>query len=286
MSYQRAADCTVWILDVDDCLYPIDNNNKPGQPGLHQSVKDSITSSWNSHASPALKAALAKHIQAAATQFPEAAQIDPLNLQPQDLKIFYPYLLTAIKEADPANIRQWIDTFYGDYYAECLAPDPVLVEALRTARQAGIRVILYTNGPSNPTPGQDSHVQKVLRALGVDETEIDALRPETQDLIISETEGFAKPHPQSMANFIRRFGINPAQALMADDTTANLITAHNAGILPIWTWTSDAVPAAKDAQAAQSIGAIQVRNTAAALLHIARARLLQLTPTPALSPNA
>jgi len=285
MSYQRAADCNVWILDVDDCLYHMDNIKNPGQPGLHQRVKDSITSNWNTHASPALKAALATHIQAAAAQFPEAAHIDPMNLQAQDLKIFYPYLLTAIKETDPANIRQWISVFYGDYYAECLAPDPVLVEALRTARQAGIRVLLYTNGPSNPTPGQDCHVQKVLRALGVDEIEIDALRPETQDLIISENEGFAKPHPQSMENFIKRFGINPAEALMADDSPPNLVTAHKAGILPIWTWTSDTAPAAKDIEAMRGI-ALQVRDTAVMLLQIAHARLIQLNPAPALIPDA
>lgn len=284
MSYHELAKRSVWILDVDDCLYPIDNIKNPDQPGLHHRVKDAITSNWNVHASPSLKAAFARHIQNTASQFPEALQIDPMNLQAQDLKIFFPYLLTAIKEADPSNFREWIDRFYGDYYDDCLAPDPILAEALRTARAAGIRVLLYTNGPSHPDKGQDSHVQKVLRALEIDEAMIEALRHETQDLIISENEGFAKPHPTSMQNFIKRFGISPHDALMGEDSVPNIVTAHKFGILPLWTWTSDKPPSLNDVAAAHSIGAFRVRHTGEALLKIAQARLLMFQPLPTPAP--
>ncbi|MCD8494010.1 MAG: hypothetical protein LRY36_00115 [Alphaproteobacteria bacterium] len=282
---RELANLTEWILDVDDCLYPMDNKMQLGEPGLHAGIKELIIENWNNLASDALKTRLSELITDVADTNPAFVTVDSFQLRKDDLKVAFPHMLRAIEDAEPDKMFEWLSAFYGDMYAERLAPDPDLVMAFKLAAHTGVRITLYTNGPSHPEQGVEAHVQKVLRHIGFDEPAIEALRLRTQDMIMNSKDGSGKPCENSMQTFLQRFNIEAGKALMADDTIMNLKTAEKAGIRPVWTWTSDVLnPHEADAQMAEEIGAIKITHTGKTLLRIAQARLTLICSDTLASP--
>jgi FMN phosphatase YigB (HAD superfamily) len=256
---------SAWVLDVDDCLYDIDD-------GLHDFIQGNITTTFNNLVSGT---AFGQDVVARFEQLiigQGVSVVDPRHIERTDLSVAFPLIVRAIQDAAPTQFDECMAAFYGDRY-DLIEPEPKLVDAFRQAQAKGVAIFFYTNGPSGNKPGSHLHLQKVLQRRGFDSAFIELSRARAYDLQMSVRAGRGKPTPKGMRDFLDYSGIDPHDALMADDQIKNLKTAHDAGLKSLWTWTTNRVPPAADTDIACGIGAVRVRHTADTLHQIATARL-------------
>lgn len=98
-----------------------------------------------------------------------------------------------------------------------LAPDPALKAAL--AALPGRRIV-YTNGSTR-------HAEKVLERLGI----ADAF---SAIFDIRDADFWPKPHDRSYDALIAREGIDPARAVLIEDSLKNLPPAAARGMRTVW----------------------------------------------------
>jgi putative hydrolase of the HAD superfamily len=91
--------------------------------------------------------------------------------------------------------------------------------ATALARLPG-RKLVFTNGDA-------PYARRVLEAIGVN-----AHFDELHDIHASELR--PKPDPHGYALLCERFGIDPGQALLADDMVQNLVPAKQLGMTTVW----------------------------------------------------
>lgn len=250
-----------WILDVDDCLFDIDT-------GLHKILKGKITDYYNNNGVklPGLRASF--------NHFAGIVKGSPQNiteLKQEDLGDLFPPLVKALRETCKGNsFNVAINSFYGGEVEKILKPSPYLQQAFDNARNRGVSIFLYTNGPSSRDKNVDHHVQKVLRARGVNEETINYLRPRTYDLLLGLDRGGSKPMKSSMDSALEHFKINPQDALMVDDSVRNLLRTKDLGIAPVWSWTSDKEAEGRDILCARGLSAPRIRHTDQFLLELSK----------------
>jgi putative hydrolase of the HAD superfamily len=135
--------------------------------------------------------------------------------------------LMAVHRVDPHEFM----AFVHDVDLGCVPPNPALVAALQGLSG---RKLIYTNG-SVP------HAENLLRHLGIADFFDDIF-----DIVASE---FApKPSPVPFREFVRRYGVAPARALMVEDMAKNLAPAAALGMTTAWVKTEvDWAAAASDA---------------------------------------
>jgi FMN phosphatase YigB (HAD superfamily) len=250
-----------WILDNDGSFYPT-------ACGLHPIIKASIIQIYGQ---------VAKDEPRIAKRFGEIMEEqghkmdNPAVLTMDSLGLTFPPLVRALKEVHPERLHDYLIRFYGENYT-LIPPSPEAVEAFRIAREKGVKIFFYSNGPSSPVPGEMGHLQKTMRALGFDHETIEYMRPRAYDLLKSVEAGRGKPTADSLRDFLTFSRVIAKQALMADDGVHNLKTAAEQGIMPLWTHTTDDAPDPVDTMLAKQLGALRVRDTGKALLQIAQAR--------------
>ncbi len=236
-------DRRVWMLDVDDTMYPIDS-------GLHDRIKARICA--NANRTTAIRSQALPWIGA------------DRDFKPEDLGVIFPNILGSFLQANPAGLEGYLNKVYGNDYT-LIQPSPRLVQAFQSAQDKEVRVVFYTNGPSSPDPGKDYHTQKVLKRLGLSDTFNQYARQNVYDLIQSVQAGYGKPSEQGMDNALNTLRIDPAGALFFDDGVKNLKTAAARGMKTVWAWTSAKQPAPADEQLAQQIGAVRIYDIAEAV---------------------
>lgn len=253
-----------WVVDVDDCLYDI-------ACGLHSEIKRNIVNTFNriSAYDPDGKKIVARLDQILTQQNNSIA--NPEEITADELGVAFPPIVQTLSELKQAKLFDYLNQFYGDEYHR-IRPSRDLVRAFEIAAEKGIKIYFYTNGPSSPAANEISHLQNVMKQRGFSDNIIEAMRPNTYDLLMSIKAGFGKPTIQGMKNFLEFSKVNPKEALMFDDGPKNLATAHKVGISTVWTWTTDTTPKDNDIELAKHIGATRVRDTSAAMLQIALAR--------------
>lgn len=279
--FLSAQDCTyiaeqrVWILDVDDCLYRIAS-------GLHDQIKTNIVETWNAMPADEPQTQAIKQAFDRIVQEQGFTTDSTIQMEENALGTAFPAIVQALQETVSADeFGAYMNAFYGDAY-DLITPDPDLVEAIDIARNKGIEVYLYTNGPSSQDSSEDFHVQKVLAALGFQEEAIATFRENTYDLLMSIEKGRGKPTAESFEDFLDHFDINPDEAVMFDDGMKNLKTAAQYGVLPVWTWTtSDQEPSSADQLSAYELGVKRTPWTGSTALDIAHK-----VPTPLIQSNA
>ena len=116
---------------------------------------------------------------------------------------------------------QLIDTegFTADFKAEYrrdLRATPGSVEVLNRLREAGVTIVVLTNGPS---------VQQRQKLLAI------KLLPHIDHLFTSEDLGFAKPAQEAFRQVVSRLGADPQRCLMVGDSVySDIAPALSAGI--------------------------------------------------------
>jgi FMN phosphatase YigB (HAD superfamily) len=200
---------------IDTVIYDTDDTKYSVASGLHGLIKARICAHANA----------TRGIRARA----RAWLGEDRDFRTGDLGRIFPLIVAAQQEEGRETLKTYLDAIYDLDYG-MIAPDPRLTGALKTARERGIRLMDYTNGPSSPAPGEDFHVQKVLRRLGADDDLVEHLRPQTYDLLKSVAAGAGKPTPQGLANFLRDMKVDPRRSLMIDDDPRMGETARGAGM--------------------------------------------------------
>jgi len=251
-----------WILDVDGCLYPRDED----ECGYYQRLTFNIKKSFNDIVTKDLKG---KNILESTKELLLSngfkGDIDKIDGQGE---AFIPFV-RAIKQNYPEDFYKYMNIVYGDSY-HMITRNAGISYAFKKAESRGVDINFYTNGPSAKNIGEFSHIQKILALHGVDDADINRYRTKTYDLLDAVIAGEGKPVENSMRTFLNFAGIdNTDQTVMFDDSIENLKTAADFGIMPVWTWTSDEEPSKKALEIAEEIGAIRVRDTAPALIQIA-----------------
>lgn len=268
---------SAWVLDVDDAMYSI-------ECGLHDYIKENITRVYNDVAvTDPNKDQIVSHLQKVLKAQGHKVE-DPSCIKPEELGVAFPAIVQTLNDIYPDTLFTYLNDFYGDQY-DRIKQDSNLVKAFQTAHDKGIKIYFYTNGPSSPVKGEISHLQKVMKQRGFDDKMIEYMRSRTYDLLMSVQAGRGKPSAEGMQDFLKFSGINPKEALMADDGPKNLVPAAELGMLTLWTWTTSKAPKANDVKIAEDIGSIRVRDTGKALLQIAQtykpALAKRKTPKPA-----
>ena len=93
-----------------------------------------------------------------------------------------------------------------------------MVEALQRLHEAGVRLAVLSNKP-------DSFTQVMVRRL---------LPAELFDAVLGHREPFPiKPAPDSTLHILRQLGVSPERAALVGDSDVDILTARNAGIVPI-----------------------------------------------------
>ena len=112
--------------------------------------------------------------------------------------------------------RHFLDFVHDIDYSPVTA-DPGLEDSLR---QLPGRKLVFTNGTV-------AHARAALDRLGITER-IDGIF----DIIAADYD--PKPNPFPYQALVRRFGFDPARAVMADDLPANLTVAARMGMTTLW----------------------------------------------------
>lgn len=160
----------------------------------------------------------------------------------------YRFIKLALPEdlqEDEALIQQAI-TIYEKHYAICYAdkshPYKGLPEALHALSEAGLQLAVLSNK-------QDPFVKNIIAKI-------------YPDGLFAEVHGQsdlpAKPNPQSTLAIAARLGIAPSDCIYCGDSDVDMLTAKNAGMLPLgvsWgyrsadvLYTTGAAYVAKDAE--------------------------------------
>jgi len=257
------ADKRYWILDVDGCLYPRD----PKECGYYQDLTVSIQQAFNTIVNKDRKGS--DILEQTRKAMVDNGFKGDLSKVDGTYDGFVPFI-KAIKNNYPEDFYQYMNVVYGSSYS-MIKGDSQIAGAFKMAERKGVDISFYTNGPSSKKEGEFAHAQKILITHLVDISSINRYRSKTYDLLDSIEAGDGKPTASSMVKFLDFAKIdNTDNTVMFDDSIANLKTAAEFGILPVWTWTTDEEPSKKDLAIAEEIGAIRVRNTGDMLLRVAK----------------
>lgn len=184
-------------------------------------------------------------------------------------KTLYP-ISCGFHEKIEGKITSALDMKYDPY--EKIPADPILLEALKMARSKGIEIYIYTNATSASQEGKESHVQKVLHAIGCDTEMVEWLRSRTHDIINAAEYEPGKFLPKGtlkgMNAFLQRFGIDSEEAVMFDDDLEYLEPACQRGMAVVWAWTTSEEPDVEDRAFAQQNGIVRIQNVGESLLQI------------------
>jgi FMN phosphatase YigB (HAD superfamily) len=200
---------------IDTVIYDTDDTKYPVASGLHSLIKARICAHANS--APAIRARAREWLG------------EDRDFGDADLGRVFPLIVEAQHQDGRESLTSYLDAVYDLDYG-MIVPDPRLIGALEQARARGLRLMDYTNGPSSPVPGEDFHVQKVLRRLGADDDLVETLRPETYDLLKSIAAGAGKPTVKGLADFLGAMKVDPRRSLMIDDDPRMGDTARGAGM--------------------------------------------------------
>lgn len=273
----RLAHCRIMVLDVDDTLYPIDDQAFFLRPGIHDLIKQNIIRTFN-EAPDQFKKAVERKIKK------NSFTIDINNLSEKDLGIAFPFIVQVIHEMYPNNFIDLLNHMYGDFYDESITPDIVLTSAIEDALpQADIKTYLWTNGPSSEPDHPDMHVQKILRQLGFLDQTIEGIKPYTYDLIKSTQDGFGKPAEENWENMLRIITQQNEiddynQILVIDDSLKNLAYPNSLGNQTLWIQgSSKKPPSPEEINDAKGLGIERITDlgTTLNLLAEARQRLIE-----------
>ena len=128
----------------------------------------------------------------------------------ETFRIFFAGLDTQLIDAEG---------FAADFKAEYrrdLRATPGSVEVLNRLREAGVTIVVLTNGPS---------VQQRQKLLAIN------LLPHIDRLFTSEDLGFAKPAQEAFRQVLSRLGADPQRCLMVGDSVySDIAPALSAGI--------------------------------------------------------
>ncbi len=116
-------------------------------------------------------------------------------------------------EVDP---HDYLD-FVGDIDFSHLTPDPDLRAHLQNLDG---RKIIFTNADR-------PYGEKVLDRLGIADV-FDAM------FDVFDADFIPKPHPETYGNVMRRFDIQPGNAVFFEDMARNLVPAHEMGVATVW----------------------------------------------------
>lgn len=117
---------------------------------------------------------------------------------------------------DPAAFLAYVH----DIDVTPVPPSPLLADALRALPG---RKVIFTNGSVR-------HAENVMARLGVAD-HFDGIF----DIVAADY--VPKPDPAPYAAMLRRFGIDPAHAVMVEDLHRNLVPAAAAGMTTVWVRT-------------------------------------------------
>ena len=100
-----------------------------------------------------------------------------------------------------------------------IAPDPLIVEEIRSLRASGVKVAAHTNSGT-------LLASKVLNALG--------LKTEDFDIVMTSDEAEPKPAPDGYIRITERAGVSPSEAVyVGDRPLVELRTAKTLGMTTI-----------------------------------------------------
>ncbi|MEY4364196.1 MAG: Phosphoglycolate phosphatase [Pseudomonadota bacterium] len=122
---------------------------------------------------------------------------------------------------DSALLREALPLFDVHYQAHCGKRSqlyPHVRETLSALRQRGCRIAVVTNK-------EGRYTDTVLRAHD--------LQDEFDAVISGDTYPTKKPDPSSVQALLKKWGIDPSQALFVGDSSIDAATARNAG-LQVW----------------------------------------------------
>ncbi len=145
-------------------------------------------------------------------------------------KYFYEYgtTLSGLMNHDNIDPHEFLE-FVHDIDISWLPEDKVLREELSKIKE---KKIIFTNG-------SHAHVENITKQLGV------------QDLFdgafdITDADFIPKPHVDPYKKMIKKFEINPTEAILIEDIAHNLEQAKNLGMKTCWLENEEAF-AKKDA---------------------------------------
>jgi len=129
------------------------------------------------------------------------------------LEAFYP----AFEEDCRAAGQQLSARAMMERMAQASGPRPVMLEAVRRIRAAGLKAAALTNNWATESPDQGSG----------------ALRPHFDVFVESSVVGLRKPDPRIYEHTCVQIGVSPPQAVFLDDIGSNLKTARQLGMATI-----------------------------------------------------
>jgi 2-haloacid dehalogenase len=113
--------------------------------------------------------------------------------------------------------REWLIRAYADRWEDMLAGEvPGTVEVLNDLARAGVRLFALTNWSRETFPIARRRYPFLSRFVAV---------------VVSGDEGVAKPDPRLFQVLVDRHGVEPAAALLVDDSDANVEAAAALGFL-------------------------------------------------------
>ncbi|MDP8996928.1 MAG: HAD family hydrolase [Pseudomonadota bacterium] len=105
-------------------------------------------------------------------------------------------------------------------------------ETLASLKALGKKLAIITNGPTE-------FQQRTIKGIGL-KTEFDAI-------LISETEGMRKPDPKIFLRATEKLSLKPEHCMfVGDNPEADVLGAHNAGLVAVWLERSVKWPKDKD----------------------------------------
>ncbi len=128
-------------------------------------------------------------------------------------------MLLADMPVDP-ELAPDLESHFWDCYCRHSVCFPEAIGTLRALRTAGMRLAVVTNGPTE-------WQSRKLRTLG--------LPAYFDDIVISESEGIAKPDPRIFTRTLERLGVDPRDAMfVGDHPEIDIAGAQDAGLVPVW----------------------------------------------------
>ena len=166
------------------------------------------------------------------------------NATPQFVRLCLP------EDFDESRMEEAMSTYYAAYaihYLDETAPYPGIADLLAKLRGDGVRLAVMSNK-------DDRHIKKMTQTLF----------PEAFDQMWGTVAGVpVKPNPARAFMIAEDFGVRPDEVAFVGDSDFDMITAVNAGMIPIGvTWGY------RDAETLKSGGAAYLANSANALYQI------------------
>ncbi len=222
-----------FLLDVDDALYH-------PKTGVHDAILTSISKDANTN--PALT--LLKREWAAQGIIRADGVVDKA-----DLPVCFPLIVNFYRQQGPAALGHYLGKIYDlDYSA--IPAQPGLVDAVRSLREDGKTVSLYTNGPWGVLNGAQMHATRVLKQLGFsandfsDACVVDLVKTDRNPTYLQKfgfeqkhaADVFRKPQQAAFLRSCEALGIKPladgsySHVAFLDDSAKNFTTLSSLGV--------------------------------------------------------